>query len=75
MEETVTISVKIPKKLRDRIRKSRIKISNEVRTALETKLLEEEAYKLDEEIKKHKKIFDKVKIEDVIASIREDREQ
>lgn len=74
MEQMVTISVKIPKKLKERIKKSHIKISKAVRSLLERETLEEEARKLNEDIKKHKKIFDKISVEDVIRDIREDRE-
>lgn len=69
----VTISVKIPKTLKARIKRSRMKVSMEVRNFLETKTLEEEAERLNGELRKHKKLFDKIKIEDVVEDVRNDR--
>ncbi len=74
MEQMVTISVKIPKRLKERLKKSHMKVSRTVRSLLERETLEEEARKLNEDIKKHRKIFDKVSIEDVVRDIKEDRE-
>jgi len=69
----VTISVKIPVELKSKIKKSRMKVSNVVRALLEREMLEEEAHKLDAEIKKHKRIFDKLSVEQVVKDLREDR--
>lgn len=72
MERMVTISVKIPKRVKSDMNKLHIKPSK-LRTLLEREILEEEARKLNEDIDKHKKIFDKVSVEDVVKDIREDR--
>jgi post-segregation antitoxin (ccd killing protein) len=72
-DKMVTISVKIPKELKARLKKSHIKVSALVRSVLERKTLEEEALKLDEELRKHKKLFSKINIEDVVEGIRNDR--
>jgi len=74
MEQMVVISVKISKRLKDKIKKSKFNLSGEVRTMLEKKMLEGEIRKLKEDIKKHKKIFDKISIDDVVRQIREDRD-
>lgn len=73
MEQMVTISVKVPRGLRERIKRSRVKVSKVVRTLLEQKILEEEARKINEEVKKHKKVFEKLSIEAVVNDLREDR--
>jgi hypothetical protein len=73
MEQMVTISVKIPKALKERIKRSHIKVSKVVRALLEQNMFEEEAHKINEEVKKHKKAFDKLSVEEVVKSIREDR--
>ena len=59
-EQMVTISVKIPKALKSRIERSHMKVSTVVRNMLERKTLEEEAKLLNEESKKHKKLFEKL---------------
>ncbi len=74
MEQMVVISVKIPKGLKDKIKKSKLNVSGEVRAMLEKKVLDGEIRKLKEDIKKHKKIFDKISVEDVVRQIREDRD-
>ena len=73
MERMVTISVKIPIAWKERMKRSRIKASKMVRDLLERGLLEEEARKLDEDIKKHQKIFNKLSVEEVVRQIRKDR--
>jgi hypothetical protein len=74
-DKMVTISVKIPKALKARLKKSNIKVSTMVRNMLERKALEEEAKRLDVELRKYRKIFAKISIDDVVRDIREDRER
>lgn len=69
----VTISVKISRALKARMKRSHIKVSEEVREFLEAKTLKNEAEKLDIELKRHKKLFEKISVEDVVRDIREDR--
>ena len=69
----VTISVKIPKSLKLKIKRSHMKLSKEVRGFLETRTLEEEAQRLDRELRKYKNVFSKIKIEDVVEDLRNDR--
>ncbi len=73
MEQMVTISVKVPRGLRERIKKSRVKMSKVVRNLLERQVLEEEAREINEEVKKHKKSFDRLSVEAVVNDLREDR--
>ncbi len=74
MAEMVTISVKIPAGLKERMNKSHIKVSEVVRKLLEREMLEKEAYKINEEVKRHKRLFSRLSVEGVVKSIREDRE-
>ncbi len=73
MEQMVTISVKVPKGLKERIKKSNMRISRVVRNLLERQLLEEEARKINEDVKKNKKTFDILSIDAVVNDLREDR--
>jgi hypothetical protein len=75
MEQMVTISVKIPRGLKERLKSSRIKTSKVVRELLERKMLEEEAHRINEEVEKHKRAFDKLSVAEVVKRIREDRER
>ncbi|MDE1857129.1 MAG: hypothetical protein KGH98_03545 [Candidatus Micrarchaeota archaeon] len=72
MERMVTISVKIPRRVKIGMGRLHIKPSK-LRALLEREILEEEARKLNSDIDKHKKIFDKISVEDVVEDIREDR--
>ena len=56
-----------------RLKRTHMKVSKKVRSFLETEALREEAERLDKELRKHRKIFSKIKIEDVVEDIRNDR--
>ena len=73
MEQMVTISVKVPLALKERMKKSHVKISKVVRGMLEKRILEEEALNINEEVRKHKKAFNRLSIEAVVNDLREDR--
>ena len=73
MEQMVTISVKIPKTLKERMKKSHMKASRVLRGLLERGMLEEEARRINEEVRKHRKAFDKLSVEQVVKDLREDR--
>ena len=75
MEQMVTISVKIPKSLKTKLKKSNIKLSGRVRTLLEREMLEDEARRINKEVQKNKKAFDKLSVAEVVQKIREDRER
>lgn len=74
MPECVTVSTKIPKQLKEKMRTLKIKPSRLLRKAIEDEIKRKEAEQLREEIDKLKPILEKVSIEDIVKSIREDRE-
>jgi post-segregation antitoxin (ccd killing protein) len=74
MPECVTVSTKIPKQLKEKMRTLKIKPSRILRKAIEDEIKRKEAEQLKQEIDKLKPILEKVSIEDIVKSIREDRE-
>jgi antitoxin CcdA len=72
--ESVTVSTKIPKQLKERMQRLKIKPSKILKKALEDEVKKREIEELKEEINKIKTIFEKVNTEDVVKSIREDRD-
>jgi post-segregation antitoxin (ccd killing protein) len=70
----VTVSVKIPQELKDKMKRLNIKASEVLRYAIEEEVRRREAEKLKEDINKLKPVLDKVSMEDVVKSIREDRD-
>ena len=74
LPECVTVSTKIPKQLKEKMRTLKIKPSRLLRKAIEDEVKRKEAEQLKQEIDKLKPILEKVSIEDIVKSIREDRE-
>ena len=74
MPECVTVSTKIPKQLKEKMRTLKIKPSRLLRKAIEDEIKRKEAEQLREEIDKLKPILEKVSIEDIVKSVREDRD-
>jgi len=74
MTQCVTVSTKIPKQLKEKIQRFKIKPSKILRKALEDEVARREVEELKEEIKKLKPILEKVNMDDIVKSIREDRE-
>ena len=72
--ECVTVSTKIPKPLKEKMIKLKIKPSKLLRKAIEDEVKRKEIEELKEEITKLKPILDKVSMEEIVRSIREDRE-
>jgi antitoxin CcdA len=70
----VTVSTKIPKQLKEKIQKFKIKPSKILRKALEDEVKKREVEELKAELGKLKPILDKVSVEDIVKSIREDRD-
>jgi Ulp1 family protease len=70
----VTVSTKIPKQLKEKMQRLKIKPSKILRKALEEEVKKREMEELKEEINKLKPILDKVSMEDIVKSVREDRE-
>jgi post-segregation antitoxin (ccd killing protein) len=71
----VTVSVKIPQELKEKMKQLNIKASKVLRTAIEEEVRRREAEKLGEDIDKLKPVLDKVSMEDVVKTIREDRDK
>ena len=72
--ECVTVSTKIPKQLKERMQRLKIKPSKILKKALEDEVKKRELEELKEEINRLKPILDKVNTEDIAKSIREDRD-
>ena len=75
MGKYVTISVKVPIELKEKIKKLGIKPSNLLRKAIEEEVRSREVERIKGEIEELKPLLSKISIEDVTKSIREDREQ
>ena len=74
VQQTVTVSTKIPKQLKEKIRRLKIKPSKILRKALEDEVKKREVEELKEEIHRLKPVLEKVTTEDIVKSIREDRD-
>ena len=74
VQQCVTVSTKIPKQLKEKIQKFKIKPSKILRKALEDEVKKREVEELKAEIERLKPILEKISVEDVVKSIREDRD-
>ena len=74
MTQCVTVSTKIPKQLKEKMRQLKIKPSKILRKALEDEVKKREMEELKQEINKLRPILEKVSMDDIVKSIREDRE-
>jgi post-segregation antitoxin (ccd killing protein) len=74
MEQSVTVSTKIPRQLKEKMQRFKIKPSKIVRKALEDEVKKREVEELKKEIEQLKPILDKMSMEDVVKGIREDRD-
>jgi len=70
----VTVSVKIPEDLKDRMKKLGIKPAQVLRKAIEDKVRKEEAKLLDKKLERMWPVLDKVSSEEAVRSVREDRD-
>jgi hypothetical protein len=75
LSDYVTISTKVPLKVKEKLKKLGLKPSKILRKAIEDAIMEEEIKRLKENIEALKPILAKIPMEDVIKSIREDREK
>jgi post-segregation antitoxin (ccd killing protein) len=75
MKNYATVSTKIPIELREKLRRMKVKPSKVLRKALEDEIRRREAQEIKEEIERLKPLLDRVSVEDVVSSIREDRER
>lgn len=73
--KSVTVSTKIPQELKEKMKQLKIKPSRLLRKAIEDEIRRREAEKLAEEIGKLKSTLDGVSVEEIVKSIREDRDQ
>ena len=73
-QKCVTVSAKIPKKLREKMQRLNIKPSKVMRKALEDEVKRREIEELKEEISRLKPTLDKISVEEIVKSIREDRD-
>ena len=74
VQESATVSTKIPKQLKEKIQRLKIKPSKILRKALEDEVRKREVEELKEEIKKLKPVLEQVSMEYIVKSIREDRD-
>ena len=72
--ECVTVSTKIPKPLKEKMIKLKIKPSKLLRKAIEDEIRRKEIEEVEDEIDRLKPIFEKISTKDAVKSIREDRE-
>lgn len=74
MEKYVTVSAKIPQKLRKKMHRLGIKPSAIFHKAINDALMQERLRVIKKELASARKIAAKIPIESVVADIREDRE-
>lgn len=74
VQQCVTVSTKIPKQLKEKIQKFKIKPSKILRKALEDEVKKREVEELKEEINRLKPILEKISTEEIVTGIREDRD-
>jgi len=75
MSKSVTVSTKIPKELKEKIKELKIKPSKLLRRALEDEIRRREAEKLAEEIEKLRPTLERISVEEIVKSVREDRDR
>jgi predicted transcriptional regulator len=75
MTQYETVSAKIPAELKARIKRHGINASRVMRRALEREVARAEAEELDRRLQHMAPSLDRIRIEDVVAGIREDRER
>ncbi|HSV49669.1 MAG TPA: hypothetical protein VLH35_05080 [Candidatus Acidoferrales bacterium] len=74
MTQGVTVSTKIPKQLKEKMQRLRIKPAKILRKALEDEVRKREIEELKEEIAQLKPALKKISTDDAVKSIREDRD-
>lgn len=75
MSKYETVSVKVPTEIKEKMKQLGIKPSKLLRKAIEEEIRRKQVKKIKEEIQDLKATFDKIPIETVVRSIREDRER
>ena len=74
MVESVTVSAKIPKQLKEKMQHFNIKPSKILRKALEDEVKKRESQELKQEINNLKPTLEKVSMQNIVKNIREDRD-
>lgn len=74
MVQSATVSTKIPKQLKEKMNRLKIKPSKILRKALEDEVKKREIEELKKEIANLKPTLEKITMNDVVKSIREDRD-
>jgi hypothetical protein len=74
MTQDVTVSTKIPKQLKEKMHRLNIKPAKILRKAIEEEVKRREIEELKKEVIKLKPTLEKVAINDVVKSIRDDRD-
>lgn len=75
MGRYVTVSVKIPEDLKDRMKRLGIRPAQVLRKAIEDKVRKEEAKLLDRKLERMRPVLDRVSSEEAVRYIREDRDR
>ncbi len=75
MGEFTTVSAKIPKVLKDKIKEYRINPGPIIRRALEEEVRKRELEKLEKKAERIAEMLEKIEDEEVVRLIREDRER
>ena len=75
MSKYVTLSVKIPRDMRERLEKLGISTSKVMRRALLEAIREAELRKLEQELESLAPVLEKLTVEHVASNIRENRDQ
>ncbi|MBS7635403.1 hypothetical protein KEJ34_08005 [Candidatus Bathyarchaeota archaeon] len=70
-----TISAKVPSELKELMKQLGIKPSEVLRKAIEDEVRKRQVQKIKEEVREIKGVLDRIPMEDVVRSIRVDREQ
>jgi len=70
----VTVSTKIPEELKRRMIKLGIKPSSFLRKAIEEEVKKREIRRVEEQIRRLRHVLEKISVEDVVRSVREDRD-
>jgi antitoxin CcdA len=74
MTQDVTVSTKIPKQLKEKMQRLKIKPAKILREALEDEVRKREIDEIKEEITKLKPALEKISTTEAVKSIREDRD-
>lgn len=73
LSKYTTVSTKIPKEVKEKMKELRIEPSKLLRKVIEEDIRRREAEKLKEDIEKLRRVLDKVSMEEIVESLREDR--